>query len=286
MSYGYQNQYDSPGGSMISGRVIIAIVIALISIATYYSKRVPNEITHEIQHLDLSAKQEIALGAASAPQMANEYGGPSRDVEAQERVRQVGERIVHDSVASGTPYKHDFKFTLLRDPNTVNAFALPGGRVFITTGLYKRIQTDGQLAGVLGHEIGHVVARHGAQQLAKQQLTQGLEGAAVIGSYDPRHPGSSQAAAAITMAIGKLTNLRYSRKDELQADQLGIRLMSEAGYDPRSMIEVMHILEESSHGGSPPEFYSTHPNPEHRIERIRHEIDTQFPNGIPEGLIR
>jgi predicted Zn-dependent protease len=284
MSYGYPNQYDSRGGSMISGRVVIAIIIALISIATYYSKRVPNPITHEVQHLDLSVKQEIALGLQAAPEMAAQYGGPSHDVEAQERVRQVGNRVVLDSDAGHTDYR--FHFTLLRDPNTVNAFALPGGQVFITTGLYKRIRTDGELAGVLGHEIGHVVARHGAQQLAKQQLTQGLEGAAVIGSYDPRHPGSSQAAAAISMAIGKLTTLRYGRKDETQADQLGVRLMSQAGYDPRSMIEVMHILEEASHGGNPPEFFSTHPNPEHRIERIRHEIDTQFPNGVPSGLIR
>jgi predicted Zn-dependent protease len=284
MSYGYQNQYDSPGGSMISGRVIIAIIIALISVATYYSKRVPNEITHEVQHLDLSVNQEIALGLQAAPQMAAEYGGPSSDREAAQRVSRIGNQIVRNSDAGRTDYR--FHFTLLRDPNTVNAFALPGGQVFITTGLYKRIQTDGELAGVLGHEIGHVVARHGAQQLAKQQLTQGLEGAAVLGSYDPNRPGSSQAAAAMAMAIGKLTTLRYGRKDETQADQLGVRLMSEAGYDPRSMIEVMHILEEASHGGAPPEFFSTHPNPEHRIERIRHEIATQFPNGLPDGLIR
>lgn len=269
---------------MISGRVIIAVIIALISIVTYYSKRVPNPITHEVQHLDLSVNQEIALGLQAVPEMSAQYGGPSHDVEAQARVSRVGQQIVNNSDAGRTDYR--FHFTLLRDPNTVNAFALPGGQVFITTGLYKRIETDGELAGVLGHEIGHVVARHGAQQLAKQQLTQGLEGAAVLGSYDPQHPGSSQAAAAIAMAVAKLTTLRYSRKDELQADQLGIRLMSHAGYDPRSMIEVMHILEQASHGGAPPEFFSTHPNPEHRIERIHHEIDTQFPNGIPDGLIR
>jgi predicted Zn-dependent protease len=155
--------------------------------------------------------------------------------------------------------------------------------VFITEGLLKRLKTEGQLAGVLGHEIGHVVARHGAEHIAKQQLTQGLTGAAVLATYDPSDP-SSRGSAAVAAMIGQLVTMRFGRQDELESDQLGVRFSSEAGYDPRSMIALMKILEESSQGNRPPEFFSTHPNPENRIERIQAAIQERFPNGVPQGL--
>ena len=88
----------------------------------------------------------------------------------------------------------------------------------------------------------------------------------------------------VAMMIGQLVNLRFSRDDELEADHLGVRLMSEAGYDPRSMIRVMEVLEDSSKGARPVEFFSTHPNPERRIPKIEAAINEQFPNGVPEGL--
>ena len=84
--------------------------------------------------------------------------------------------------------------------------------------------------------------------------------------------------------IGQLINMRFGRADELESDQLGVRFMSEAGYDPRSMVEVMRILAESGGGGRQPEFFSTHPNPENRVQRIEEAIGAQFPGGIPEGL--
>jgi predicted Zn-dependent protease len=84
--------------------------------------------------------------------------------------------------------------------------------------------------------------------------------------------------------IGQLVTMRFSRQDELQADQLGVKLGGESGYDPRSMIQLMKILEESSQGNQPPEFFSTHPNPENRIQRIQEAINQQYPNGVPEGM--
>ena len=193
----------------------------------------------------------------------------------------AGERLLAKSAASQTPYQ--FQFHVLNDPETINAFALPGGQVFITEGLLKRLKTDGQLAGVLGHEMGHVVARHGAEHIAKQQLAQGLTGAAVLATYDPNNP-SSRNSAAVAAMIGNLVNMRFGRQDELEADRLGVRLGSEAGYDPRSMIALMKILEESSQGNRPPEFFSTHPNPENRIQRIEAAIRERYPNGVPSGL--
>ncbi|HYF39539.1 MAG TPA: M48 family metallopeptidase, partial [Gemmatimonadales bacterium] len=162
-------------------------------------------------------------------------------------------------------------------------FALPGGQIFITEGLLRRLTTDGQVAGVLGHEIAHVVARHGAEHIAKQQLTQGLTGAAVLATYDPSDP-SSRGSAAVAAMIGQLVNMRFGRQDELESDRLGVRFTGEAGYDPRSMTALMQILGEASEGNRPPEFFSTHPNPENRIQRIQEAIQEQYPNGVPEGL--
>jgi predicted Zn-dependent protease len=136
----------------------------------------------------------------------------------------------------------------------------------------------------MAHEIGHVLARHSAQQIAKQELTQGLTGAAVIATYDPNNP-ATQGTAQIALLIGQLVNMKYGRDDELQSDRLGVQILAEAGYDPRAMIEVMNILAAASEGGArPPEFFSTHPNPDNRIAQIEEAIAQEFPNGVPEGL--
>jgi len=156
----------------------------------------------------------------------------------------------------------------LSDPETINAFALPGGQIFITRALYDRLSQEGELAGVLGHEIGHVVARHSAEQIAKARLTEGLTGAAVIASYDPNDPGSMR-TAQVAVLIGQLINLKYGRDDELESDYLGVCFMEDSGYDPNELIALMNILQEASQGSGPPEFLSTHPDPGNRIERIQ-----------------
>ena len=267
---------------MPRSRLLIALVVAILSVIGYYGSSVFNPITQEKQHVaGITPEQEVALGLQAAPEMAQQFGGEDPDPELQARVKRVGERLVGKSAAGKTPYQ--FQFHVLNDPQTINAFALPGGQVFITEGLLRRLKTDGQLAGVLGHEMGHVVARHGAEHIAKQQLTQGLTGAAVLATYDPNNP-SSRNSAAVAAMIGNLVNMRFGRQDELEADRLGVRLGSEAGYNPRSMIALMKILEESSQGNRPPEFFSTHPNPENRIQKIQAAIKEQFPNGVPAGL--
>lgn len=269
-------------GIGISPRLIIALLIAGISLWAYFGHTEYNPVTEKKQHLDMTPNQEIALGLQSKPEMENQYGGEASDSAGQEKVTEVGQDVVAKSVASKTPYH--FQFHLLSDAQTVNAFALPGGQVFITEGLYKRLQTRGELAGVLGHEVGHVVARHSAQHIAKEQLTQGLSGAAVLATYDPNDPNSRN-TAAITALVGSAVNMKFGRNDELEADKLGVRFCSEAGYDPRDMIKVMHILDKLA-GSRTPEFFSTHPNPGHRIEQIQKEIDELYPNGVPSGMIQ
>jgi len=269
------------GGGFLNGRLIIAAIIAIISIVSYMSKSQMNPVTGEKQRIAISPEQEIALGLQAAPSMARQHGGESQDPQARAAIAQMGQEIVRNSDASKSPYQFDFH--LLADPKTINAFALPGGQIFMTEGLYRKLTTPGQVAGVLAHEIGHVVGRHSAEQLAKQQLTQGLTGAAVLASYDPRRGGGMQNAAIAAM-IGQMINMKYGRGDEIESDTLGVRYMAQAGYDPRSMVKVMEVLASASKGPRPPEFFSTHPNPENRVARIEERIKELFPSGVPAGL--
>ncbi len=258
-------------------RIIIALVIAAFSLISYFSSTTQNPITGEKQHISMSEEEEIAMGLQSAPEMANQFGGLSRNAEARALVEQIGSEVVQQSVAKTSKYQ--FNFHLLADPQTVNAFALPGGQIFITEALLGRLQTKAQLAGVLGHEVGHVLARHSAEHIAKQKLTSGLTTAAVIG-VDPTGGGAQMA-----QMVAGLINMKYGRADELESDKLGLRLMAEAGYDPRELIGVMEILAQASGGGSrQPEFASTHPSPENRVQKIQEELSAMFPNGVPEGL--
>lgn len=248
---------------MRAARWVMALVVAAFGLVSYWSTTSENPVTGEKQHVTLSPEQEITLGRQLAPQMATQFGGISINP-ARERVRQVGESIVARSSAANTPYK--YSFYLLADRKTVNAFALPGGQIFVTEALLRLLNSEHELAAVLGHEVGHVLARHSAEHLSKEQLTQNLVGAVVIGSgnYD---------TAQLAQIAGSLINMKYGRDDELEADTLGLRLMREAGYEPRAMIAVMQALEKASGGSRQPEFASTHPSPANRIQRIKEQLD-------------
>lgn len=260
----------------IPPRLVIAGVIALISLISYYAKSTFNPVTGRTQRISLSPEQEIALGLQSAPEMVAQMGGLSTNRDAANLVRRVGGRLLE--FLPPDTYRYPFDFHLLADRQTVNAFALPGGQVFITEALLSRLETEGQLAGVLGHEIGHVLARHSAERMAKAQLTQGLVGAAATA-------GGDQQSQAIASMVGNFMLMKYGRGDELESDQLGVAFMARAGYDPRSLVGVMKILREASGGSSRPEFMSTHPAPENRMEAIEQAIARQFPGGLPPNLV-
>jgi beta-barrel assembly-enhancing protease len=264
------------------GRVLVGLLIVAISIIGFLGSKSYNPITEEDQYVAISPEQEIALGLQAAPEMAREYGGLDPDSSEQAYVDRVCENLIQNSEAKNTDWP--FECHLLADDQTINAFALPGGQVFITSALFDVLETEGQLAGVLAHEIGHVVARHSSQQIAKTQLAEGISGAVVVASYDPQNP-NSRTAAYMAQLIGQLVNMKFGRDDELQSDQLGVQFMSEAGYDPRAMLRVMEILAASTEGAQPPEFFSTHPNPENRIAHIHQAIQAMFPQGVPENLV-
>lgn len=253
-------------GGMTGGmgaRLMMGIAMAVFALITYLGSQEYNPVTGENQYVSLTSQQEIALGLQSAPQMIQEFGGLYNDQEVQTAIDDIGWRLVNNSVASQTNWR--FEFHVLADSNTINAFALPGGQIFITVALLSRLESEDQVAGVLAHEIVHVLARHGAQRIAKSDLTNGLVGAVGVASGD--------ASAAQTAAmIGQLVNMQYGRDDELESDRIGICLMIDAGYDPQEMVGVMEILAQASSGNRQPEFFSTHPNPENRIEAIQRAI--------------
>ena len=270
------------GRRFSAGRIIIALVIAGISLVSYFASSEFNPVTGETQQVALSPKQEVAMGLQAAPEMAQMHGGLHQDERLQSYLDDICSRLVANSEVSQTDWP--FECHLLADTETINAFALPGGQLFITAALYEQLETEGQLAGVMAHEIGHVVARHAAEQMAEQKLAQGLSGAAVIAAYNPDNPNSGLTAGQMAALISNLVNLRYGRGDELQSDRLGVQFMADAGYDPRAMIGVMQILAEAGGPRSQPEFFSTHPNPDNRIERIQEAIDALYPNGVPANL--
>lgn len=268
--------YSTPRRSLRT-RLIFALIVAGMALASYYGQSEENSILGTTQRIAMTKGQEIALGLQSAPSMARQYGGVVERGEDQARVDRVGRRLLDGPTLRRSDYRYDFH--LLADARTINAFALPGGQVFITRGLYDKLRTDGELAGVLGHEIGHVVARHGAQHLAKQRLSEGLAQAAGVATGD-------MSGTQLARMVGQTVNMRYGRGDELQSDTLGVRFMAEAGYDPRAMLAVMKILADASAGGRTPEFFSTHPNPENRTGVIRQAIAQAYPNGVPDGMER
>jgi len=250
-------------------RVLIALAIVAFALFRYYTQTEVNPVTGEKQHIALTAEQEVALGLESAPEMARQMGGEADPSDPKARlVDTVGRRVVQNSDAARSPYRFDFH--LLRDPKTLNAFALPGGQVFITYGLLTKLEDDAQLAGVLGHEIGHVVNRHGAEHMATGQLGQLLTMAAGVAATDEE--GRGQRAAMVAAMINQMVQLKYSRGDELEADRVGMDYMAQAGYDPGAMLGVMRILADASRGGRAPELLSTHPYPEERVEAIRRHL--------------
>jgi len=213
------------------------------------------------------SQEDRATGAKAHPDMVSEYGGVYAGPQTA-LVRRVGLRVAAQSGIADVD--RSFTFTLLNSP-VENAFAIPGGYVYTTRALLALMNNEDELGFVLGHETGHVVARHSAEQIAKTNLTQGLTGAAVIATYDPNNP-ASMGTAQVAQLIGQLVNLKFGRDDELEADKLGVCFMSAAGYDPQEMVGVMQILQSASQGGGPPEFMSTHPDPGNRITHIQETI--------------
>lgn len=218
-----------------------------------------NPTTGRSQFQALSREQEIAMGINATPEMTKQFGGRTTDQACQDYVTNIGRALAAKTEANNPALP--WEFTLL-DSDVINAFALPGGKVFITRGLAAKLTNEAQVAGVLGHEIGHVTARHINDRVTGQMGVGVL--AVLVGVA-----ADSQQAADAANQLGSIALLSYSRDEENEADLLGMRYMSRLNYDPKGQMQVMQVLAEASKGAKQPEFLSTHPYPEHRIERIK-----------------
>jgi len=241
-------------------RIFIGLAIVAFAFMRKCASTETNPYTNREQAIALDPQEEIMLGVQSAPQMAAQHGGLYPDESLQDYVDRVGDKLVRNSVAAESPYQYEFH--LLTDDQTINAFALPGGKIFITYALFEKLNED-QLAGVLGHEIGHVLGRHSSERIANTEFWQTVSQGANVGAN----------AGDLIAGIGQNTLLTNGRGDELESDDLGVLIMMNAGYDPYEMIRVMEILKEAAGPNRAPEFQSTHPDPDNRIERIRESIE-------------
>ena len=180
---------------------------------------------------------------------------------------QLGTRLAQKLPTGGVQYP--FEFHCVND-KAINAFALPGGYVFVSRGAMEVSDNEAQLAGVMAHELSHVALRHGTNQATKAMLAE--TGLGIFGAVF----GDTTGGALLTQ-LGSFTAggvlLRYSRTAESQADVMGTQVLYDAGYDPRAMAQFFEKLEAETKGKNPPEFFSDHPNPEHRVERVDEEVE-------------
>jgi predicted Zn-dependent protease len=207
--------------------------------------------------LILMPESQAEQAGLQAYQQIKQQEKVSNNAELNREVQEVGHRLAAVSGQAGW----DWQFTLFDNPEP-NAFALPGGKVGVYTGLFKVAKNPDQLAAVLGHEIGHAIAHHGAERMSTDMLAQ--LGAAAVGVGTGNAAYAQLAAQAATLGI----TLPYSRTQESEADHIGLILMAKAGYDPRQAINLWENFEKLG-GQRPPEFLSTHPAEETRIERLK-----------------
>jgi predicted Zn-dependent protease len=270
---------ESRRGCSIPPRLLMGLLLVVFAVGGYYinTRRESNPVTGEVQRVAMTPQQEVAMGLQAAPEMEAQFGGSHPDPQANAVVDRIGAKLVQANQRGRWAEafaKYRFDFHLLRDADTVNAFALPGGQVFFTYGLYKHLKTEDEIAGVLGHEIGHVIGRHSAEQIEKSKMWAGISQGVGVASSDGGMTGSQVANLIYTL---KTTS--YGRADENQADELGVKAMVNAGYNPEALKQVMAILKQVGGGGGGPEFLKTHPDPGNRIEHIQQVIEEVRRNG-------
>jgi predicted Zn-dependent protease len=224
-----------------------------------------NPVTGRSQLILVSDEQATEMGAQAYQQILSQS---ERGTAAQQqRVEQIGRRIVQ---AAGAPATNEsWTFNVIRN-DTPNAFALPGGKVGVHTGMLDAVANDDQLAAVIAHEIAHVTARHSAERLSRQALTQAGVGVAGAGLGSPT--GAQLLAQAAQLGL----ILPFSRDQESEADRLGMRYMAQAGYDPRAAVQVWEKFAAAG-GDRQLEFLSTHPHPGNRAKELQEYVDEVMP---------
>ena len=241
--------------SRLKGLILAALLMIFSSCAV-------NPVSGKHELMLLSEAEEIQLGRQTDAQVASQYG-IYKDGELTGYLNQMGKKMAKISHRPNLPYE----FKILDTP-VVNAFAVPGGYVYFTRGILANLNSEAELAGVMGHELGHITARHSAQQYSRSQLAQMALGGAMMFSET-----ASILAPLAQMGVGLLF-LSYSRDNEREADRLGVAYSSQAGYDATHMarfFETLERMQPEKDGSGLPEWFSTHPNPDDRIGAVQRD---------------
>lgn len=284
MSYG-DPRYGGGDGNGVGARLLvraIPLLIGLVVIGATMVRGCQQGPFGRVQVVAIDPEQESQLGLQAFKETLS-HAHVIRQGAVVEAVREVAKRLIRATENPefqkmiGTPIP---KFTWeleVVDDKQVNAFCLPGGKIVVYTAILPVAETDAGLATVIGHEISHALAHHGAERMAQQQMVQiGLTSAgASMGDMDPH---KRQQLLSVLNAGAKYGILSYSRKHESEADHMGLLLMAAAGYDPKETIRFWKRMNEAtSNSQSPPEFMSTHPNHQTRIADLTHWIPDAMP---------
>jgi predicted Zn-dependent protease len=243
-------------------RIYNTVHVILIVVFLYGCATAP--VTGRSQLILLSEQQEVSLGVKAYKEVLSQEK-KSQDQKINAMVNKVGSRIA--AVAEKPGY--NWEFTVIDADDTANAFALPGGKVAVYTGILPYTKDEDGLAFVLAHEVGHALARHGGERMSQQLIIQlGQQGLNIaIANKSPEAVQAINMGYGIASAVGVV--LPFSRTQEYEADTIGIILMAKAGYDPRKAPEFFERMMKDSSHKSPPEFLSTHPADENRIRELK-----------------
>jgi len=249
-------KYRNMGKTLRKGILFICVILLFAS-----CKEVP--ITERRQLILIPESSEIKLGEDAFRKIIKE-SKLSNNLDIVDKVKKVGSRIAKAS--NRTNYK--WEFIVIEDDNTANAFCLPGGKIGIYTGILPYTKDEKGLAAVIGHEVGHAIARHGAERMSTALLAQAGQIALnlIVDIDDPMVLDALNKAYGLGTEIGVI--LPFSRKQELEADRIGISLMNQAGYNPLGALEFWKRMKESRQGKKPIVYFSTHPVDDKRISEI------------------
>ncbi len=257
----------------IKYRLVPLVLFAAYAAYFWFSNQAEVPITGRSQVVAISSEQEMELGLQSYRQILANERVIEPAAEVVQQIQRIGERIAQ--AAADVDPGFDWEYNVI-ESEQANAFALPGGKVAVYTGILPILENADGLAVVMSHEIAHAIARHGAERMAMQQLTQlGTLAAGIsVADMDPQQQRLILGALGVGARFGLL--LPFSREHETEADKMGLILMARACFDPAEAPRVWQRMGQSRSGGSPPEWQSTHPSSETRVR--------QFQDWMPEAL--
>ena len=245
-------------------RARLFIVALVLFNMTLFAERTRLKPASGVFNQMFSVEQDIELGREAAKD-AEKQLVLVNNRDANTYIAALGQQLV-----AKAPNENKFPFTFkVVDDRSINAFALPGGPIYVHRGAIEAADNEAQLAGVIGHEIGHVILRHGTNQATKAQYTQGLVG--ILGGA-LGNSGTGKIIAQLSAFGAGSVLLRYSRDAESQADLMGTQILFDSGYDPRAMAQFFEILAKEHKGSNTEQFFSNHPIPENRVVKVNDEI--------------